>query len=64
MADSRDAMTQAVDSMWAALETVKFHLVKPYPDDPRWTPWSRFVEPAVTKLIEADRARTAGKANG
>jgi hypothetical protein len=28
---------------------------EPYPDDPRWTPWTRFIHPALTRLDAAVR---------
>lgn len=36
----------------AALIAVKHHLDTPYPDDPRWTPWTRFVGPARANLSQ------------
>lgn len=39
----------------AALIAVNGHLNQPYPDDPRWTPWTRFVEPALGRM-DADLA--------
>jgi hypothetical protein len=31
----------------ADIIAIKPHLTTPYPDDPRWTPWSRFAERAL-----------------
>jgi hypothetical protein len=31
----------------ASLIAVRPHLTTPYSDDPRWTPWDRFVERAL-----------------
>jgi hypothetical protein len=42
----------------AALFAVKPLLDKPYPDDSRWSPWSRFVAPA---LLMAERAINGGE---
>lgn len=39
-----------VNSSLIAVESL---LSKPYPDDPRWTPWTRFVQPALKKLHDA-----------
>lgn len=36
----------------ASLIAVKPHLDKPYPDDPRWTPWTRFVERTLARVDE------------
>lgn len=44
---------QARRRMNSALIAVESHLTKPYPDDPRWTPWTRFVGPALQGLTEA-----------
>lgn len=43
------------ETAWLA---VKRHLDTPYPDDPRWTPWTRFAEPAIKRaraLAEAEQ---------
>lgn len=37
----------------SALIAVSPLLEQPYPDDPRWTPWTRFVQPALRELREA-----------
>jgi len=34
----------------SALIAVESLLTSPYPDDPRWTPWTRFVGPALRDL--------------
>jgi hypothetical protein len=39
----------------SALIAVKGHLDTPYPDDPRWTPWTRFVERALRDVDELAR---------
>ena len=55
----RDANQLAADATTArrgiisALIAVKGHLDQPYPDDDRWTPWTRFVEPALQRLDES-----------
>lgn len=36
----------------ASLIAVKGHLDQPYPDDPRWTPWTRFIERTLRKVDE------------
>lgn len=43
----------------SALIAVEPLLAKPYPDDPRWTPWTRFVGPALKELSDALRAGPA-----
>jgi hypothetical protein len=47
----RDELIRLLQQAAAALEAagraalvVKGTLIKPYPDDPRWSPWTRFVE--------------------
>jgi len=40
----------------SALIAVEPLLTTPYPDDPRWTPWTRFVGPALKELTDALRA--------
>ena len=42
----------------ASLIAVKPHLDKPYPDDPRWTPWTRFIERTLERVDEL--AKPAG----
>ena len=39
--------------LWAALVTIQPDLSKPYPDDPRWTPWTRFVAPRMEMMHAA-----------
>lgn len=40
----RDDLRDAWRDLRASLIAVSGHLNTPYPDDPRWTPWTRFVE--------------------
>lgn len=49
LADVKDARRGII----AACIAVKGRLDQPYPDDDRWTPWTRFVEPALHRLDEA-----------
>jgi len=48
----RELLEQAAEALWecskAAL-TVKPDLDKPYRDDPRWSPWTRWVEPRARR---------------
>ena len=37
----------------SAAIAVAGHLDKPYPDDARWTPWSRFLKPALDRMERA-----------
>jgi hypothetical protein len=37
----------------SALIAVESLLTTPYPDNPHWTPWSRFVQPALNQLTDA-----------
>ncbi len=46
-------------ALTADLIAVKLHLDDPYPDDPRWTPWTRFVERGLRRL---DAARKKARA--
>jgi hypothetical protein len=46
----------------ASLIAVKPHLDKPYPDDPRWTPWTRFIERTLERVDEL--AKLAGADRG
>lgn len=42
-----DLLKRAADALWACAKaalTVEHSLDKPYEDDPRWTPWARWVE--------------------
>jgi hypothetical protein len=36
----------------ASLIAVKGSLDQPYPDDPRWSPWTRFVERTLDRVDE------------
>lgn len=44
---------QARRRLTSALIAVEPLLTEPYPDDPRWTPWTRFVGPALKELSDA-----------
>jgi hypothetical protein len=44
----------------SALIAVEPRLTQPYPDDPRWTPWTRFVGPALKELQAALQPGPAG----
>lgn len=41
---------EAAKKLRSGLFAVEPHLNKPYPDDPRWTPYRRFVEPNLQYL--------------
>lgn len=45
----------------AAIFAVKFYLDKPYPDDERWTPYTRFVGPAEIMVQEAFKGQDVGE---
>jgi hypothetical protein len=49
LADANEARRGII----AACIAVKGKLDAPYPDDNRWTPWQRFIEPALRRLDEA-----------
>lgn len=51
--EAAKAMRDPVRRMTAALIAVDSRLTEPYPDDPRWTPWTRFIEPALRELRAA-----------
>jgi hypothetical protein len=59
-----DDMAEALKNLWTGLFAIKPHLDKPYPEDPRWTPWSRFVEHELDLAMTAretwQEARTDG----
>lgn len=43
----RELLGQAAEALWGCAKaalTVEHSLDKPYPDDPRWSPWTRWVE--------------------
>jgi hypothetical protein len=42
--------------MIASLIAVRGHLYAPYPDDPRWSPWTRFIEREFSKDSEITAA--------
>jgi hypothetical protein len=48
-----DLVRQKYSKLWAGLVTVQPVLNQPYPDDPRWTPWTRFVAPRMEMLLAA-----------
>lgn len=52
-----DDLRAASRRLWAGLMAVKPLLDQPYPDDPRWTPWTRFVEPRLADL-QSEVAKT------
>ena len=50
LADQIDrALTKTITS------AVAFYSTEPYPDDPRWTPWTRFGKPLCAR---AEKARS------
>ncbi|MFD9444975.1 hypothetical protein [Streptomyces sp. NPDC060001] len=51
--DALDRARVARRRVTSALIAVESLLTTPYPDDPRWTPWTRFVQPALKELREA-----------
>ena len=51
-AEARELLTEAADALWESSKAalvVKPTLDTPYPDDPRWTPWTRWVEPKARR---------------
>lgn len=54
-----DELANAFFSLWTGLFAIKPHLDKPYPEDGRWTPWTRFVE---QELARAEHAADAWRA--
>jgi len=55
-AEVKAQVLEARRELFADLIAVKGHLVTPYPDDPRWTPWRWFVERALHRSDEAATA--------
>ena len=61
--DAERRLREATDALRELLEdakrvftaglTVKPYLDSPYPDDDRWTPWTRFLRPALVRLDES-----------
>ena len=51
-ADAKEAWNDLVSSLIA----VSPYLRQPYPDDARWTPWTRFVEHEMDRMDETVRA--------
>lgn len=49
MSELRKATTRLTSGLMA----VKPKLDEPYPDDPRWTPWTRFVEDRLLRVRES-----------
>lgn len=49
-------IVEAAKGVEIALIAVAPTLEKPFDDDPRWSPWTRFVEPKLDKLIAASAA--------
>lgn len=47
--------------LYAGLFGIKPFLDKPYPDDERWTPWTRFVEPRLKMMSEAFKGVDIGE---
>ena len=55
LAESEDALRRVATTCIALSDL----LDKPYPDDPRWTPYTRFVKPALQRV---ERARHCARA--
>ena len=58
-AENAATVREAHRDVVASLIAVKGHLDTPYPDDPRWTPWTRFVERSLKRLDESKQEITA-----
>lgn len=52
-APAEDDLRRLIRRLASSLLAVQGNLMQPYPDDPRWTPWTRFVEPDLNRLMEA-----------
>ena len=55
----REALREAAGALkaWIATAlTLRAHLEDPYPDDPRWTPYTRFVERELRRTAAARAA--------
>lgn len=44
-------------------QAIAFYSDKPYPDDPRWTPWTRFGKPLANRADEARKMLRRAMAN-
>lgn len=51
MVDRLTVIERALDD--AIKHLVAFGDRTPYPDDPRWSPWTRFQKPLIDKLVAA-----------
>ena len=54
-----EALREGAEALGEAFKvalTVKPLLDKPYPDDPRWTPWTRWVDRAARRCFNARSA--------
>ena len=60
-----ELVLSALHKAWLAPVSVQYYLQTPYPDDPRWTPWTRWIHPMALLAHEAETAlkKAIGAAN-
>lgn len=56
-----DLINLKFKALEAGLIAVSNHLDKPFTDDPRWTPWSRFILPRAKMVREAIKGNDIGE---
>lgn len=56
-----DLVYKKFKKLHAGLFGVKFYLDKPFPDDDRWTPWTRFIEPYLKMMSVAFEGEDIGE---
>jgi hypothetical protein len=58
---ARELLEEKYKKLAAGIFAVKPYLDKPYPDDPRWTPYTRFIEPRMKMMHEAIEGNDIGQ---
>ncbi len=51
--DERSRIKKVFDKLRAGIFAIDFYIKHPYPDDARWTPKSRWIEPRVEDVLDA-----------
>ncbi|MDQ0825370.1 hypothetical protein QFZ60_001543 [Arthrobacter sp. B2I5] len=55
--DERKKVRKPFGELMAGLFAIDYYINKPFPDDPRWTPKSRFIEPRVQDVLATLKTR-------
>lgn len=54
---NRADVERAIEALHAAkVDAIAFYSDEPYPDDPRWSPWTRFGKRTADKCDRAEKA--------